>query len=218
MRLSAQRSIFVVATITIALIVPSVFAKKAPPADNTASNVDPAKAELSATVAIGGIKLGRVALTEDGSLADVKDTVNGIYDRQESATRAGLDKLHAAGSDPNARAAAVAAINSAGDEAAGYFKKNPAVHDKIAKRVSGINAEVGQISKSPDTYIANLQKVGVGGDALAKATSIVQSASRKTGGKTDGDSLDPVIDARTQVHAMMSARQLKLLAAVFSGK
>jgi hypothetical protein len=220
MRRPAQRSIFVLAMISLALFVPAVFAKKAPPADSgqgpsPAANADPAKAELSATVAIASIKVGRIALAEDGTLADVKDTVTGVYDRQEAATKTALDKLRAA-QDAKSKADAVAAINAADDEAAAYFKKNPTVHDKIAKRAALINAEVGQISKSPDAYLGNLQKVGVGGDALAKATPIVLTAAKKSGGKTDGDSLDPVLDARTQVHGMMSARQLKLLAAQFA--
>src|SRR5690349_20145822 len=135
MKRSTQRSIFVFAMVSLAVFVPAVFAKKAaPPPDggagpSPASNVDPAKAELSATVAMASIKCGRLALAEDASLADVKDTVSGIYDRQEAATKSALDKLHAA-SDAKSKADAVAAVNAADDEAASYFKKNPTVHDK----------------------------------------------------------------------------------------
>src|SRR2546423_15557358 len=115
-------SIFALAILAASLLAPSAFAKKAAAPDpagkspDPASNVDTAKAELSATVAIAGVKLGRIALAEDASLADVKDTVSGIYDRQESATKSALDKLRAA-SAAKSKAAAVAAGNPADRQA-----------------------------------------------------------------------------------------------------
>src|SRR5689334_11984807 len=117
MKRPLERSIFVLAMISLALLVPAALAKKAPPADsnqgpNPAANADPAKAELSATVAIASIKVGRICLAEDAGLADVKDTVSGIYDRQEAATKAALDKLRAA-QDAKSKADAVAAVNVA---------------------------------------------------------------------------------------------------------
>jgi len=208
--------------IAVAIVAPGALAKKAtstPPPDNAppAKAVDASKAELSATLAIANIKLGRAAIAEDASLADVKDTVAGVYDREESAMKSALAQLRAA-ADAKAKSAAVNAVNAADDEATAYFTRNPSVNDKIKRRVGIINTEIGDIARSPSAYLGTLAKVGVSGDALAKAKAVVDAAAAKSNGKTDGDNADTCLSARSQVHQMMSARQLKLLDAQLGGK
>ncbi len=226
MRRHAQRIFFILGATAFAMLVlmaPAVFAKKAPaatgdnPGTTPGSTADATKANLNATFFMASLKVGRVVLAEDASFADVKDTLGGIYDREEAAVTSGLRKLKDA-ADAKARADAAAIINGADDECGAYYKKNPTVHDRMLKRSKDINAELGQMAKSADAYVAALEKVGVGPDVLAKAKPIVADASKKSGGKVEGDGIDSLIDARRQVHAMMSARQLRQLPGQFSGK
>ncbi len=221
MRRFAHSTILALLVLLVGVQASSALAKKGKPADDTqsassASNTDTAKAELRATLALANVKLSRLALTEDSSLSDAKDTLSPIYDRQESATKSALDKLRSAAGDKAKIASAVAAIDAADDESARYLKANPVPADKITRRVTLMNAEIGQITKSPDAYLATLEKVGVTGDAFAKAKSLVKDAAPKKSPTTDAaksnpDSTDAAMTARAQIHQLMSPRQLKAL-------
>ena len=180
-----------------------------------AGNADTAKAEAGATMTLAGIKLGRLALAEDGGLANDKDTVGGIYDREEAAVKDGINRLKAAGGDKAKIADGIAALNAATGESTRYFQANAAVKDKIAKRVTIIRAELGQIAKSPDAYVATLSKCGLAGSPLAQAKSVVKDASQKAAGQTDDDGIH---SARSHVRKMLSAQQAQALDANLSGK
>src|SRR5207302_9716930 len=112
-----------VLAVVMLLIASPAFAKK-PRAAATPGPTDsqPAiKAELAGTVALASIKISRVALADDASLADVKDEVTGIYDRQESATKDALAKLKAAAGDSDKTTEAAQALGATDDEAVKYF-------------------------------------------------------------------------------------------------
>ena len=179
-----------------------------PPANSSASAT---KADLTATLALANIKVSRIALAEETTLADVKDNVSGIYDRQETATKDAIAKLHAASGDKAKIAAAEKALDAAGDEAVKYFKANADVKDKITKRATIINAEIGQIVRTPDAYLALVKKAGLAGESLDQAKKTVKDASKKAGGKVDGDSAEAVHEARTKVRQLLSAAQAKAL-------
>ncbi len=204
-------------------VSPALAKKK--PADSTetkapaaASNADASKAQVSATLALAGIKVSRLALSDDASLSDIKDAVGAIYDRQETATKAGLDSLRAASGVKAKVAAAVAAINAADDESAQYFAAHSDVKDKISKRVTILNAEIGQITRTPDAYVNLLTKAGLSGPILSQAKTLAKDASQKAGGKTDGDSADAIHTAILQIHKLLNAKQASALDAALSGK
>ena len=115
----------------------------------SAGPADIAKAEAGATMTLSSIALSRVALADAPALASAKDTIAGIYDREEAAVKDALAKLKAAGGDKTKNAQALAALDAADDEATKYFQNNPTVKDQIAKRVTLIRNEIGQIAKSP---------------------------------------------------------------------
>ena len=202
------------------LVAAPVFAKRpaaAAPATPAADKQEVVKAELNATVALAGIKVSRLALVEEASLADLKEAIGAMYDRKEEATKDALTKLHDANGDKAKVSEAVAALSAADAETAKYFRKNPEVKDKIAKRAAVINTEIGQIVRTPDGYVAKLKKAGLAGDALDKAKSLVKDASKKAGGKTDADSTDAVLSARKDIRESMSAAQVKALDAALGG-
>src|SRR5438874_12200466 len=96
------RSILTVLLFAAAAVAqPALGADKKKPGDKAppAANAEAEKAELNATLQLANIKVSRMALAEDAGLADVKEAVGGIYDRQESATKDAVSKLHAAGGD-----------------------------------------------------------------------------------------------------------------------
>src|SRR2546421_12962690 len=119
---------------------PALAKKPRAAAATTPVDAQPAiKAELAGTVALASIKISRVALADDASLADVKDDVTGIYDRQESTTKDALAKLKAAAGDSDKATEAVKALGAADDEAVKYFEKHAETKEKIAKRAALIN-------------------------------------------------------------------------------
>lgn len=226
MKLSCTSILSLLATGLFAGIfcVSPAWAKKKP-ADSTetkapaaASNADASKAQVSATLAMASIKVSRLALAADANLSDVKEALGAIYDRQETATRAGLDGLRAAAGDKARVAAAVAAINAADDESAQYFTGHSDVKDKISKRVTILNAEIGQIARTPDAYVSLLTKAGLSGPVLSQAKTLAKEASQKAGGKTDGDSAETLHTAILQIHKLLNAKQTAALDAALSGK
>lgn len=188
---------------------------KTPPG---ATNVDAAKAEVSATVAIAGIKASRLALDDDAALTDARDTLTPIYDRQESATKDALAQLKAAAGDKAKTAAAIAAIQAAPNEANQYFAAHADTKARIAKRVTIINNELKQIRQTPDNYNAALAKAGLAGAPLADAKSKVKAASQKAATASDADATDAVISARTEVRKLLSPKQSQALDALMGGK
>lgn len=188
---------------------------KTPPG---AANVDAAKAQAGATVTLAGIKVSRIALDDDATLADVKETISGIYDRQESATKDGVAKLKAAGGDSAKIADAIAALQAANTESTAYFTAHTDVKTKITKRVTIINAEVKQISQTPDTYIAALGKAGLAGTALAQAKTLVKDASQKAAAATDTEAAGAPLAARVAVRKLLSGKQSQALDALMGGK
>jgi hypothetical protein len=188
---------------------------KTPPG---ASNVDAAKAQAGATVTLAGIKVSRVALDDDATLADVKETVAGIYDRQESATKDGVAKLKAAAGDSAKVAEAIAALQAANSESTAYFAAHADVKAKITKRATIINAEVKQISQTPDTYIAALGKAGVSGATLSQAKTLVKDASQKAAASTDSEAAGAPLAARVAVRKLLSGKQSQALDALMGGK
>jgi hypothetical protein len=188
---------------------------KTPPG---ATNVEAAKAQAGATVTLAGIKVSRVALDDDATLAEVKETVSGIYDRQESATKDAAAKLKAAAGDSAKVAEAIAALQAANTESTQYFAAHADVKAKIAKRATIINTEVKQISQTPDTYIAALGKAGLGGTLLSQAKTLVKDASQKAAAATDSDAAGAPLAARVAVRKLLSARQSQALDALMGGK
>ena len=203
------------AAIFIASIPAARLAAKTPPG---ASNVDAAKAEVSATVALAGIKVSRLALDDDTTLADVKETLGGIYDRQESATKDGLAKLKAASSDKAKTAAALAALQAAPNEVNQYFAAHAETKTKITKRATIIENELKQIRHSPDAYGAAIGKAGLAGAALAQAKSLVKSASQKAATAPDAEATDAIVSARSDVRKLLSPKQSQALDALMGGK
>lgn len=183
-----------------------------------ASNADASKAEVSATLALAGLRVSRLALTEDAGLAEVKEAVGAMYDRQETATKAGLDKLRAASGDKAKVAQAVAAINAADDESVQYFAAHSEIKDKISKRVTILNAEIGQVARTPDAYVAMLTKAGLGGTTLTQAKTLVKDASQKAGGHTDGDSAETLHTAIHQVRKLLTPKQAAALDTALSSR
>ncbi len=218
MRYPAARG-WIALIFAVALLVGAAspaFAKKprAAAATTPAADAQPAiKAELAGTVALASIKISRVALADDASLADVKDEVTGIYDRQESATKDALAKLKAAAGDSDKATEAVKALGAADDEAVKYFEKHAETKEKIAKRAALINTEIEQITKAPADYIAALKKADVTGDTLTKATTIVNYASRNQRKYRDSDA---ALTGRTEVRKLLSATQVKALDAALA--
>ena len=95
-----------------------------------------ALAEASATQTLAAIAVERLALANEPALASVKETLTGIFGREEAAVKSALGLLKAAGADRGRQAAAVAALNAADDEATRYFQSNPSVKDLLAKRAA----------------------------------------------------------------------------------
>jgi hypothetical protein len=197
-------------------------AKKPRPAapaetDTPSADGQPAtKAQLAATVSLASIKISRAALADDASLADVKEEVTGIYDHQESATKDALAKLRAAAGDKDKVAAAVTALGAADDEAVKYFEKHPETKDKIAKRATMMTTEIDQIIKAPADYVAMLKKAEVTGDPLAKATEIVNYASKNARKYKNTDTAAAGLAARTEVRKLLSPAQVKALDAALT--
>jgi hypothetical protein len=211
------------AVVLAALIAAPAFATKKKNKDQTeksqpSDTSDAARAELSATLQLANVKVSRISLAEDATLASVRDVLGGIYDRQESAIKEGISQLHAAAGDKRKLANAIDALNASDDEVTKYFKDHADAKDKIAKRKTLINAEVGQIVRTPDAYVATLKKVGLAGGSLDEARSLVKDASKKAGGKAEGDSVNPVLDARSKVRGMLTLDQGKALDAQLGGK
>ena len=182
------------------------------------SNADAAKAEITATIVIATLKISRLALAVDAGLTEVKDTVGAIYDRQETATKAGLDKLRAASGDKAKVAAAVADINAADDESVQYFTAHSDVKDKVSKRAKILNAEIGQIARTPDAYVSMLAKAGLTGAPFTQARTMVKEASQKAGGHTDGDSAETIHTALVQVRKLLTPKQIAALDGLLGGK
>jgi hypothetical protein len=188
--------------------------EKSQPADTT----DAARAELAATLQLANVKVSRISLAEDGTLTSMREVLGGIYDRQEAAIKEGISKLHVDAGDKRKLADAIDALNASDDEVTKYFNDHPDAKDRITKRNKLINAEVGQIVRTPDGYVAMLKNVGVAGGSLDEARSLVKDASKKAGGKAEGDSVNPVLDARSKVRGMLTPDQVKALDAQLGGK
>jgi hypothetical protein len=204
-------------------LAPAFGAGKKKPVDPNppGSSADAAKADINATLQLANIKVSKLALAQDAGLADAKPTLGPILDRQESATKDAVSKLHSASGDKTRQADALSALDAAGAEAAKYYKDNPTVKDKVSRRSVIINAEVAQISKSPDGYVAALQKAGVKSPQLDQAKGLVKDAAAKaaaSSSKSGGDGTSPVIDAQGQVRALLTPDQGKALDAQFGGK
>ena len=114
--------------------------------------------------------------------------------------------------------AGVAAINGAGNEAAGYFQSHPGVKDTITRRVTIIRAEIDKICHTPDAYVRLVTKSGLAGGSLAQATTAVKTASQKAGGQTDGDAGDAIQSARTTVRGLLAPKQAQTLDGLLAGK
>ena len=191
-------------------------ADEKPAASAAADSGDAKQAELNATLALANIKVSRMSLAQDPALADAKETLSGIFDRQESATKDGLARLRSAGGDKAKVADAIKALDAADDEAAKYFKANAGVNEKLTKRNKLLNAELGQIAKSPDDYVAKLKKAGLKAPALDQAKTVVKDASAKAGGKADGEGSSPIAEAQVKVRGMLTAEQGKALDALLA--
>jgi len=207
------------------LAVPAFAAKKKPgdaaadPPAKAVTTADAAKAELSATLALANVRVSRVSVAEDPGLESERETVGPILEREESALKEGVKQLRAAKGDKGKMADAIKALDGADDEVAKYYKENGEVKERITKRNGIVNAEVGQIVRTPDGYVAMLQKVGLAGASLDKARTLVKDASKKAAAtKSEGDSSEPVMDARKAVRAMLTAEQGKAVDGLLGAK
>jgi hypothetical protein len=182
----------------------------------TAVGNDAQQAELYAILQLANIKVSRMSIAQDPALADAKEALGGIFDRQESATKDGIAKLRSAAGDKAKVADAIKALEAADDEAAKYLKVNAGVNEKLTKRNKILNAELGQIAKTPDDYVAKLKKAGLKAPALDQAKTVVKEASAKAGGKADAEGSSPVAEAQVKVRGMLTPEQGKALDTLFA--
>jgi hypothetical protein len=217
------RGRILIVVILTAFVAAPAFARKkgkdqSPDQSQPADTSDAAKAELAATLQLANVRVSRISLGEDATLASEREVLGGMFDREEAAIKDGVSRLHAAAGDKRKLADAVDALGASDDEVTKYFKDHADVKDRIARRNALINAEVGQIVRTPDGYVAMLKKAGLTGGSLDEARLLVKGASKKAAGKAEGDSISPVLDARSKVRGMLTPDQGKTLDAQLEGK
>src|SRR4051812_3763744 len=107
MRMSTRGSttffIWLLALVAVAAPASAAEKKKAAPPPETSgsssSSGNVQQAETSAALQLANIKISRLSLAQDPALAEVKETLAGIFDRQEAATKQAISKLRSTGGD-----------------------------------------------------------------------------------------------------------------------